>query len=158
MREHVVYRAYDGADRLLYVGCTNDIDARMKSHHTSSPWAVYMARFATEVFETRADAESAEARAIAEEHPRWNLVGRSADHPDGFVSTTQRADWLRPEREVANKVRKLRSEVAVTRKKLRRLLTDLRMEEAVATAISNGDFDLDDDIAPADSALLGESR
>lgn len=157
MSGYVVYRAFDAADRLLYVGCTNDVEARMKSHAASSPWFVYMDRFTTEPFGSRAEAEAAEARAIGEEHPRWNLVGRSADHPDGFATNARQAEWLRPEREVAGNVRRLRTEVARTRRKLRRLLIDLRMEEAVVAAISNGDFTTDDDLEATDAELLGDA-
>lgn len=151
---HYVYRAFDGADRLLYVGSTNDVEARMKSHNNSSAWAVFMARYTVEEFHSKNEADAAEARAIAEEHPRWNITGRSADHPEGFATSRQHADWLRPEREVAQQVKRLRAEVARTRVKLRNLLLDLRMEESIVEAISNGMFG---DLATSgdDAQLLG---
>ncbi len=31
-REHFVYRCYDGRDRLLYVGCTMNLDRRLSEH------------------------------------------------------------------------------------------------------------------------------
>lgn len=148
-----VYRAFDGADRLLYVGCTNDVDTRMKSHNNSSPWAVFMARYTADEYPSQIEAETAEARAIAEEFPRWNITGRAPDHPDGFATNRQQAEWLRPEREVAQHVKSLRADVARTRRKLRGLLLDLRMEESIVDAISNGMFG--EAIGADDADLLG---
>ena len=42
-----------------------------------------MDRMETEDFDTREEAAEAEARAIATEHPRWDIVGCSPDQPDG---------------------------------------------------------------------------
>ena len=64
MTRHCVYRAFDGADRLLYAGCTNDIEARMKSHAASSPWFIYMARHTTDWYDDR-------ARLLIARHPEW---------------------------------------------------------------------------------------
>lgn len=153
MRKHYVYRGFDGADRLLYVGSTNDVTTRIKTHKASSAWAVYMARHTVEEFDSKEDADQAEARAIAEEHPRWNITGRSAGHPEGFATSQQQAAWLRPEREVAQNVKRLRADVNRTRAKLRRLLLDLRIEESIVDAISNGMFG--DSYTADDAELLG---
>lgn len=41
---YFVYRAYDGAGRLLYVGCTNNPAARMSAHAAGSLWYTYSVR------------------------------------------------------------------------------------------------------------------
>lgn len=156
MSTHFVYRAFDDADRLLYVGCTsNDVAVRMKAHASTSPWTVYMARYSVEQFDSREEAEAAETRAIAEEFPRWNMVGRAPDHPEGWATTARKPEWLEPERELAVTVKQLRREVARTRADLRRLLVELQMEEVVVAAVSNGSLNLtelaDDDLLGSDA-------
>lgn len=44
-REHFVYRAYDAAGRLLYVGCTRRPIARWKQHRKMGGWADDAVRF-----------------------------------------------------------------------------------------------------------------
>jgi predicted GIY-YIG superfamily endonuclease len=76
---HVVYRCYDATDRLLYVGCTRDIVARMQVHAAS--WnnpasallSMRMTRYEVEEFPTRAEAREAERRAIYNEEPLGNV-------------------------------------------------------------------------------------
>lgn len=43
-REHFVYRAYDAADDLLYVGCTARLDERFRTHRMSTEWHPLMTR------------------------------------------------------------------------------------------------------------------
>ncbi|MGN7133416.1 GIY-YIG nuclease family protein [Rhodococcoides corynebacterioides] len=38
LREHYVYRVFDAAGDLLYVGCTKRPEARWKEHRSMSPW------------------------------------------------------------------------------------------------------------------------
>lgn len=38
LREHFVYRAYNAADELLYVGCTKTLEARLSAHRSQSHW------------------------------------------------------------------------------------------------------------------------
>ena len=76
---HVVYRCYDAADRLLYVGCTHDINGRMNVH--ASSWGnpasaalnMRMARYETEEHPDKATARAAERQAIHDEAPLLNL-------------------------------------------------------------------------------------
>jgi predicted GIY-YIG superfamily endonuclease len=81
----LVYRAFDANDRLLYIGCTTSFEARMKNHELNSPWWLFRDRIETQEFPTHADALAEESEAIATEHPRWNVRGRSEDHPDGPI-------------------------------------------------------------------------
>lgn len=79
-----VYRAYDRADSLLYVGVTNDLDRRLDAHSKQSGWWIFKARIESDAYPTRAEAEAEEKRLIQEAHPRWNRAHRVAG-PAGIV-------------------------------------------------------------------------
>lgn len=80
--EHTVYRCYDAEDRLLYVGCTRDIGARMQVHLCSmdNPASVVIARRMERMTETKypskASGQAAEREAIRNEEPLFNLHHR----------------------------------------------------------------------------------
>jgi excinuclease UvrABC nuclease subunit len=79
-----VYRAYNRQGVLLYVGQSIDIEGRMRTHARTSPlWWRDAARVTFEPFATREEAVAAEAAAIRSEFPRWNVMHRSPNHPDG---------------------------------------------------------------------------
>lgn len=80
-----VYRAFDANDRLLYVGQTVSVETRLRAHERHSPWFIFMARVEQVAYPTREGALEAEAEAIATEFPRWNVHGRSPEHPDGPI-------------------------------------------------------------------------
>jgi hypothetical protein len=88
-----VYRAYDATGRLLYVGCTVDLDARLRAHSEHSPWWLFHSEVTSEQFPTQDAALEAEAFAILTEHPRWNMRGRDPEHPDGKTHDSS-APWL----------------------------------------------------------------
>jgi hypothetical protein len=73
--EHVVYRAYDAAGALIYVGMSSNLKSRLRAHRRGSDWWRFHAEIATEVFPTRAAALAAEEEAIRTENPIWNLSG-----------------------------------------------------------------------------------
>lgn len=96
----VVYRAYDADGRLLYVGSSVDVGGRLRHHVDHAPWWPSLSCVTTESFDTPDMAREAELGAIAAEHPRWNVVGRSPDHPDGVITQGRGrfgAPWLRDE-------------------------------------------------------------
>jgi predicted GIY-YIG superfamily endonuclease len=76
---HYVYRCYDAADRLLYIGCTQDMGGRMAVH--ASSWQnpasaalnLRMARHTVEEFPSKDAARAAERAAIFNEAPLFNL-------------------------------------------------------------------------------------
>lgn len=71
-----VYRAYDGDGRLLYVGMTDDLEVRFKTHERESGhWVHDMRRLAVEHYPTRQQARAAELTAIKTERPLWNIHG-----------------------------------------------------------------------------------
>lgn len=92
-----VYRAFDDDGRLLYIGSSVCVDARMRYHEQHSPWWPFHADLERTAYPTLTEARVAEKAAIATEHPRWNVAHRSPDHPDGFISMTygrRSAPWL----------------------------------------------------------------
>lgn len=70
-----VYRLYDGADQLLYVGCSNNPAKRLRAHARTSPWWPNVARIVVVEYPARALAEQAERTAIDLEKPLHNLAG-----------------------------------------------------------------------------------
>lgn len=69
-----VYRHYDSAERLLYVGITADFKVRDAMHKVASPWWKHVARTETEWLPDRSAALVAEAAAIRSESPIFNSV------------------------------------------------------------------------------------
>lgn len=140
-----VYRAFDSAGRLLYVGCSVSVDARLRQHEASAQWWLYKDKLAVEEFASQDEALAAEAEAIATEHPRWNMTGRSPDHPDGRCSTIQQARWLDYERDVSARHRSLLAEEARLLRAIRKIRMGLAGTKLEVAAIKAGlDLDLED--------------
>lgn len=78
MSAHYVYRCYDESGRLVYVGATRSVFARMESHRAKSWWAPTVARVTAKVYPSKVAALAAERAVIAEELPRWNTRGKWA--------------------------------------------------------------------------------
>jgi hypothetical protein len=75
-----VYRLVDAEGALLYVGITQNLSSRLANHRRSKSWWPEVANVETEVFATRREGLAAEAKAIFEEGPRYNLApGTYAD-------------------------------------------------------------------------------
>lgn len=81
-----VYRTYDEADRLLYVGVTDNVVQRLCSHKNMSPWMNLGRTYSTQEFRTRGLAERAEYYAIEREGPLYN-----EDRSDCFQGTALQA-------------------------------------------------------------------
>lgn len=141
-----VYRAYDARDRLLYVGCSVDVDARLRYHEQHASWWVFSVRIERQAFPTRDEALAAETVAIATEHPRWNVKDRSVDHPDGHMNSVQDGSWLAYERDVARRHRNLTAEEASLVRKIRRTRMALAGVKAEVAAIGAG-LEIDEEIA-----------
>lgn len=133
-----VYRAFDAQDRLLYVGCSVEVDARLRYHQQHAAWWVFAVRIEREEFADQDAALQAEAAAIATEHPRWNVIGRSPDHPDGYMSRIQDGSWLAYERDVARRHRDLVAEEASLVRKVLRARMSLAGVNAEIAAIGMG--------------------
>ncbi len=69
-----LYRWYDAADALLYVGISNDLARRTGQHMDDKPWMAEAVRCDATSYPDRASALAAEERAIYAENPRYNIV------------------------------------------------------------------------------------
>ena len=70
-----LYRVYDTADGLLYVGISDGPFLRL-SAHASAGWAAHAAKITLKQYSDRETAASAELSAIQGEDPVWNMAGR----------------------------------------------------------------------------------
>lgn len=87
-----VYRFFDSRDRLLYVGVTTDVGARLTSHRRSSEWWSEACRAQVDFHESLAVARHAEALAIIAEQPRCNAM---RPHARRVAVLTERAQVAR---------------------------------------------------------------
>jgi hypothetical protein len=72
-----LYRHYDEAGRLLYVGISNSTVRRILEHKDHADWFHAIREITIQVFSSREAAERAEQIAIIRENPKYNIV-RSA--------------------------------------------------------------------------------
>ncbi len=72
-----LYRLYDAADALLYVGVTKHGVRRFAEHEASKSWWAQVAYGTVETYGSRADVLAAERRAIYREKPRHNVAHAS---------------------------------------------------------------------------------
>lgn len=77
-----VYRIYDAGDRLIYVGQSQRMGMRMRTHRTASWWFGLMDRVDVEYHPTRDAAVAAEQVAIQEEQPSFNSKHTGRDESD----------------------------------------------------------------------------
>lgn len=71
--DHYVYRLYDANDRLLYVGCTSQLQHRMTSHARLQAWWPDVARLESEGPYSRAEGLRREQNAIWYGRPLYNV-------------------------------------------------------------------------------------
>lgn len=76
-----LYRLYDLENRLLYVGVAANPLQRWAGHSTTKEWWPEVSVREIEWFPTRIEAETAEAKAITEDAPKWNKQG-GTDHTE----------------------------------------------------------------------------
>lgn len=91
-----LYRLYDAAERLLYVGISTQPEIRWTQHATDKPWWSLVRGRKVEWHPDRAAAENAEHAAIQAEDPLYNAAGAGknvvADHfPIGATMTQAQA-------------------------------------------------------------------
>jgi hypothetical protein len=84
-----LYRFYDEGECLLYVGISFSAVARMASHKCEKIWFRQVTKITIERYATRQDALDAEATAIREERPAWNVSG-TASNPNSFKNKPKR--------------------------------------------------------------------
>lgn len=78
MSRTALYRHFDAAGALLYVGISNDALRRLCQHKDRSHWQAEIRRVEVQWLPDRPSALAAEEAAIATEGPAWNLKGRSS--------------------------------------------------------------------------------
>jgi hypothetical protein len=78
-----LYRHFDAAGQLLYVGISLGVMHRLQQHLASSSWAAAIARVDVQTFCTRAEALHAERLAIESERPLHNVVHANQRWKDG---------------------------------------------------------------------------
>lgn len=78
-RENFVYRYFDSAGCLLYVGVTCDPEKRHREHRRK-PWFRLAARKTVEAYPTRSQALAAETAAIRHEAPIHNGTPKDRGH------------------------------------------------------------------------------
>jgi predicted GIY-YIG superfamily endonuclease len=71
---HILYRFFNTAGRLLYVGITNDAATRIQQHEADKAWFRDVTGCTMEHFPTRDALERAEIHAIQTERPKHNIA------------------------------------------------------------------------------------
>lgn len=71
-----LYRFYDAADQLIYIGVTDSPMRRFAEHGADRPWWQQATTIRLEHFPTREQAEQAEREAIRTEYPPANIAHR----------------------------------------------------------------------------------
>lgn len=84
-----LYRYYDDADVLLYVGVTDNLGDRTDSHARSSSWMDFAVRSTIVRFTSRREAEEHEVLAIRTEWPLFNTA-----HNDDPNAERRLVDYL----------------------------------------------------------------
>jgi hypothetical protein len=72
-RNCIVYRFFDAADVLLYVGFTVNFPGRLGTHHSSSPWFSEVARWTLTDLPDDVTGLAYEAETIRAERPIYNV-------------------------------------------------------------------------------------
>lgn len=70
-----LYRFFDADGALLYVGITADLGKRWAKHQSEKPWWPHVTKKTVRWYGERPSALAAEAEAIKDELPRYNVAG-----------------------------------------------------------------------------------
>ena len=73
--QNALYRYFDAVDRLIYVGKSGNVASRNSGHIKRSEWIQFAVRSTFERFPTPEELSEAERKAIATEHPIFNIQG-----------------------------------------------------------------------------------
>jgi hypothetical protein len=74
-----LYRLFNAATVLIYVGISDSLKVRMRNHADTKPWWPEVASKTIEWYPTWGEAKDAETAAIAEERPLYNLAEVAAE-------------------------------------------------------------------------------
>ncbi|MEU8185990.1 hypothetical protein [Micromonospora carbonacea] len=92
-----LYRFFDRAGRLLYIGISVNPPARFARHADDKPWWPEVDHSRTRLvwFDSRAEAEKLELMAVRDERPLHNIVTGDVDGRPTFLKDPNRS-WGRP--------------------------------------------------------------
>jgi len=88
---HVLYRHWDAAGSLLYVGITGNLATRLRGHRHTASWFPEIANITLQHFPDNEALLAAERQAIAEENPIYNKrlkVGLRYHHRRKYICAT----------------------------------------------------------------------
>lgn len=106
-----VYRFYDAAGRLLYVGVTDHLKVRFGQHAKDKSWWPEVASRTITWYDGRQEAEDAETKAIGEEKPIHNKTGKPRPkRPTGTSPSDRHKNpraYLRPEPETYKRAKEI---------------------------------------------------
>lgn len=106
-----LYRFYAADGELLYVGISQELETRWKSHERNKIWWNDVARKEHEWIATRAEAEELERTAIRTEHPRYDRTRPGHMSPNGSVTYKRPLDDPYQEGIVARAERAMRADL-----------------------------------------------
>lgn len=75
-----LYRHFNAADELLYIGISLSVAARLSGHRNASPWYTQVTRITVDWYACRSDAILAEELAIKRERPKHNKTHNETAH------------------------------------------------------------------------------
>lgn len=101
-----LYRVIGAADLLLYVGISKDLGRRWKDEAKSFPWWNEKRRMTIEWYDSRPEAEAAEAKAIHTERPKYNQ--RQGTFPVQLCRGRRVEELTPAEREATARIMRLR--------------------------------------------------
>lgn len=102
-----VYRAFDADENLLYIGHSTRVLGRLAEHAATKGWWRRVTHVTVEHFESRLDASTAEAAAIASERPEMNERA-------GALIAKDRTLGLDARREIGRRIRAARRAADIT--------------------------------------------
>lgn len=95
---HQLYRHFDGAGNLLYIGISLNAMYRLSQHRLQSGWFDDIARMEIENFPSRAELEQAEILAIKNESPLHNVVHATPEEKKKAAKARKRENQIDVER------------------------------------------------------------
>jgi len=95
VKDQQLYRLYDADGTLLYIGISYSAIARYAQHKATQPWIGDVCRIEIETHDvSRAEILEIERRAIADEQPKHNKIGRTS-RPEYVAENAFDHTWLR---------------------------------------------------------------
>ena len=122
-----LYRAYDEAGRLLYIGISFSCVRRADQHRQNSKWFRLLATFKVEKHPTREAALVAERQAIQAEKPIYNVSHNRALNP--------------PKRQMPQKPKRPATGIVIGRKQLDQSLFTKEEREILLSAVRSAHRD-----------------